>query len=133
MATIPEIDLPEYPLFDVSDIEAEMGADGHRYAGPRGWDAAKGPCNEISRALRAETDAYHAIFYSGKSLEEAGYRVRSDLDETKVQRAFSALLRSWDVSEQQKCGTMALAIHRWCEPIPAPVDTLPKGQDGEAG
>lgn len=109
------VEIPEYPLFDVSDVEAAMGADMGRYVfAGLGWDGAKSPSNELSRQLRAEAMAGDGLFFRGGALEAH----KPDLDAEKVHRALSALMRSWGVSQQQKSASLALAIHRWCDPIP---------------
>jgi hypothetical protein len=117
MATEPTTDIPEFPLFDVDDAELAFGADVSRYYGPRGWDAGKS-VGRIADLLPAEARAFAGLFYNGGGLESHGFRCKPDLVSEKVSRALSALMRSRSVSHQQKEGTLALAIHRWCEPIP---------------
>lgn len=111
-------DLPEFPMFEMDDAEAAFGCSMERYVG-KGYEDGKSIGHQIERKLRAEANAAAMIFHQGGRLADYGFRVKPGMDSKQVHRALQALLRSFMPSHEAKMGTAALAIHRWCDPIPA--------------
>lgn len=116
-------DLPEFPLFDVSDMEMAFGCDLSRYVG-KGYDDGKSKGCALERALPFEADVAQNLFNVGGTLRDFGLRAREGFDEVKIVRAVKALLTSFGPSHQGKIGTIALALHHWCERVPT--DEQPK-------
>lgn len=112
-----ESDLLEFPLFEVNDAEAGFGCSIGRYVGA-GYEDGKVIGSGLRRKLRREAEVAGDLFFSGGKLADHGLRVREELDATTVHRALSALLKSFQPSHEGKMGTVALAIHHWCEEIP---------------
>jgi hypothetical protein len=106
-------DLPDFPLFEVSDADRAFGCHLGRYVGKR-----KGA--ELSRALQSQSRVAQKLFFDGGVLADHGLRVRDGLDVTQVHRAIGALLKSFATSHEGKIGTVALALHHWCEPVNDP-------------
>jgi len=110
--------LPAFPFFEISDVEAAFGCDSARYVG------TKGEGSTLERQLREESKAANGLFFNGGTLEQYGFKVRDELDRAKVYQTIGGLLRSFDCSHEQKAGTVALAIHRWCDRV-APTPQVP--------
>lgn len=111
-------DLPEFPLFEMDDAEAAFGCDISRYVG-NGYDDGKSVGYRLERRLRDEASCGAMLFYKGGKLETHGFTIKPGLERAKVYRGISALLKSFAPSHEQKMATVALAIHRWCDPLPA--------------
>lgn len=110
------IALPEFPLFDVDDVEVAFGSEIGRYYGGSYEDGKRASC-DIRRALRAEAEVFSALFYRGESLADQGLKWKDGTDHKKAMRCLRALMGSWAPSHEQKVATVALALHHWAEPI----------------
>lgn len=110
-------ELPEFPLFDCDGIESTFGCGIERYISYGGRQDSKSPCRDLERALPAEAQAASMLFYQGGRLSDYGFQVKAGLDRAKVHSALRGLLCSFEPSHEQKIGTAALAIHRWCDPV----------------
>lgn len=108
-------ELPDFPLFEIDDVEAAWGCKADRYVGCGRYENGKRIGSRIERLLRDEREAAAALFYRGGRLTDHGFVVKPDLDPTAAHRAIGSLLRSFAPSHEEKMGTVALAIHRWCD------------------
>ncbi len=100
-------DLPDFPLFDVSDADVAFGCRRDRYA------ISRADSTTISRQLKREADVFSALFFSGGGMRQFGLVPRDGIDEMKARRALKALMCSFDPPHEVKEATCALAIHRW--------------------
>jgi len=107
-------ELPEFPLFDVSDADVAFGCRGNVYPIKREDSHA------IARELHRERDVFSALFFNGGSMRQHGLRPRDGVDEQKAHRALRALMCSFDPPHEVKEATCALAIHRWWQFQDAP-------------
>lgn len=61
-------------------------------------------------------EAASRLFFRGGMLEEAGVRVRDDVDASKVYRYLRATLGDYGPSHDWKIAGVGHMLARWCEP-----------------
>jgi len=103
--------LPDFPFFEVDAPTAAFGADEAAYL-----DSRTG--SEVARRLTTEAKVFSSLFFVGGKLSDFGLRFKEPYRETG-HNTLRALMCSFAPSHEAKEGTVALALHRWCEPIPA--------------
>ena len=101
--------LPDYPFFEVDDATTVFGCKAGQYL-------SRGDGSRVARQLRRERDIFSALFFSGGRLEDHGIRFKPEYC-GKGFRTIVALMKSFQPSHEAKEGTVALALHHWCEPI----------------
>jgi hypothetical protein len=112
MATVAE--LPDYPFWQADGAEAAFGADSSHYSA-----VGRSEASSVSRQLRKQAKVFSALFFSGGSLADHGLRWKPELAEQRPMMTLRALMCSFDPPHEVKEATVALALHHWCEPIPA--------------
>lgn len=103
--------IPDFPFFRASDPEVAFGCGQERYL-----SRAEG--KRVSRLLPKETEAFSALFFTGGKLSDHGLRWKPECKDGGFV-TLAALMKSFGPSHEAKEGTVALALHHWCEPIPA--------------
>ena len=108
MATDNEI--PDFPFFTVDGPTAVFGCQEDQYL-----DRREG--SRVRCLLRDEAEAFSQLFYVGGKLEDHGFTFKPEY-RSEGYSTLSALMRSFSPSHEAKEGTVALAIHHWCDRVP---------------
>lgn len=101
--------LPDFPFFKVDGPTAVFGCDQSHYL-------SRSEGTRVARLLRKETDVFSALFFSGGSLAQHGLRWKEPYREHGM-ATLRGLMCSFAPPHESKEGTVALALHHWCEPI----------------
>jgi hypothetical protein len=109
--------IPEYPFWQADEAEATFGANRRRYA-----VLSNGEADAVARQLRDEERAFHSLFFNGGRLADHGFQWKPEIArDNKPYLTLRALMCSFDPSHEVKTATVALALHHWCDRIPAQV------------
>ncbi|RDC59757.1 hypothetical protein HME9302_00952 [Alteripontixanthobacter maritimus] len=104
-------EIPDYPFFEVDGLTAAFGADRSVYL-------SKSEGSAVARRLPDKAEIFSRLFYVGGTLAEHSLRFRPEIAR-KGHATLKALMVSFEPSHEAKKGTVALALHHWCEPIVA--------------
>jgi hypothetical protein len=106
---VAEDSLPAYPFFEVDGPTAVFGCDADKYL-------SRSEGSRVSRLLPKEAKAFSALFFSGGKLSDHGLQFKHEYRE-KGYSTLRGLMCSYAPPHESKEGTVALALHHWCEPI----------------
>ena len=106
-----ESEIPEFPFFTVSAPTAAFGCSRDKYL-------SKQEGSQVSRLLPLEVRAFEKLFYEGGRLSDVGFKFKEEF-RTNGPATLRALMCSFDCSHEGKTGTVALALHHWCEQVAA--------------
>lgn len=101
--------LPEFPFFVATDPEVAFGAADERYL-----SRAEG--KRVASLLRTEAGVFSTLFFSGGRLSDHGLQFKAEYREHGF-KSLVSLMKSFIPSHEAKEGTVALALHHWCEPV----------------
>ena len=109
MATAPAADqtIPNFPFFEVDGPTAVFGCERTRYL-------SRDEGYRVSALLRDEADAFSQLFYRGGRLSDHGFKLKPEYAETGM-ATIRGLMSSFAPPHESKEGTVALAIHHWCD------------------
>lgn len=102
-------EIPPFPFFEVDDVTAAFGADRDKYL-------SRQEGSRVERLLQNEAEVFANLFYKGGRLSDYGLRFKPEYREEGF-KTLRALMCSFAPSHQAKTGTVALALHHWCEPV----------------
>lgn len=101
--------LPEYPFFEVDEPTAVFGCEADKYL-------SRSEGSRVSRLLPKEAKAFSALFFSGGKLSDHGLQFKEPY-RAQGYATLRGLMCSFAPPHESKEGTVALALHHWCEPV----------------